>query len=162
MSSFNYFASLFNTLDPAKARNIFLKLARQHHPDKGGDTQTMQNLNNAYKNYLAQTRNPEVNQDQQNEIDKDLIEKVNLLIKYHDLEIEILGSWIWVTGNTIQHKEDLKASGFFYSPKKLAWYYYKENQDKSRSRGDFSLDEIRGRHGLKFTKKTLKLAVSPN
>ena len=44
------------------------------------------------------------------------------LRKVAGLNIEILGSWIWVTGNTKPNRETLKRLGFFWSKNKEAWY----------------------------------------
>jgi hypothetical protein len=157
MYNYNYFLAKFQNLNEVQAKKQFFELAHQHHPDKGGGKKEMQHLNNAYKAYLKSSRVGE-SKEGQDAIDSDLIDKVNLLIKYNDLEIEILGSWIWVTGNTKEHKDDLKQNGFFYASKKQAWYWRKEEDKKRRSNGDYSLDEIRERHGSKFEKKTPKLA----
>jgi hypothetical protein len=157
MYNYNYFVAIFQNLDEVQAKKQFLQLAHQHHPDKGGGKQEMQYLNKAYKAHLKSSRVGE-SKEGQDAIDSDLIDKVNLLIKYNDLEIEILGSWLWITGNTKEHRQELKAYGFFFSGKKEAWYYRKEEDKKRRSNGDYSLDEIRERHGSKFAKKTPRLA----
>jgi hypothetical protein len=164
MSNQNYvmlFTSTFAALDEVQAKKTFLQLAHKYHPDRGGNTLIMQYLNCTYKDYLKGIRTGE-SKESQDQIDADLIEKVNLIIKYSDLEIEILGSWIWVTGNTKDHKENLKSYGFLFSPKKVAWYYRKEDERKSRSKGGFTLEEIRERHGSKFANKTVKLTTSAN
>jgi hypothetical protein len=158
MYNFQYFVSLFQTLNDKELKAQFIKLAHIHHPDKGGDTEAMQHLNNSYQYQLEQNRKGEEQEEGQAEIDTDLIQKINSIIKYHDLEIEILGSWIWVTGNTKEHKESLKENGFFYAAKKFAWYYRKEEQKKRRFKSDFSIDQIREKHGSNFQKRTVKLS----
>lgn len=62
------------------------------------------------------------------------------------LEIEICGSWVWVSGDTRPHREVLKASGFKWAPKKMMWNF-RPPEWKSFSRGKFSMDDIRERHG---------------
>jgi curved DNA-binding protein CbpA len=158
MYNFQYFVNVFKTLNDKELKALFIKLAHIHHPDKGGDTEAMQDLNNAYQYQLEQSRKGEEQKEGQKEIDTDLINKINSIIKYHDLEIEILGSWIWVTGNTKEHKDSLKANGFFYATKKTAWYYRKEEQKKRRFKSDYSMDQIRERHGSNFQKRTAKLS----
>lgn len=44
----NRFIELFNNLNENEAKTLYRKLAHKHHPDKGGDTETMQQLNIAY------------------------------------------------------------------------------------------------------------------
>ena len=38
------------------------------------------------------------------------------------IEIEVCGSWVWVSGDTKPHKERLKALGFCWHSKKHCWY----------------------------------------
>ena len=60
--------------------------------------------------------------------------------------IEIVGNWIWVTGNTKPHKEALKGSGFWYASKKKAWYF-KPADYVAKSRKHYSLNEIKAKYG---------------
>lgn len=62
------------------------------------------------------------------------------------LEIEICGSWLWVSGDTRPHRDVLKAAGFKWAPKKMMWNF-RPAEWKSFSRGKFSMDDIRERHG---------------
>ena len=159
MLNYNYFTALFNVLDEVQTKKLFIQLAHQYHPDKGGNTEIMQKLKKAYQTHLNKVRSGEIKENQ-DEIDRELIEKVNLISKYRDIEIEILGSWIWVTGNTKTHKEDLKSYGFLFAPKKEAWYYRREEDHKSHSRGDYSLEEIREKYSSKFDRsKTSKTKI---
>lgn len=63
------------------------------------------------------------------------------------LEIEVCGVWIWVGGDTRQHKEILKAAGYRWSPVKMMWHWRPSDSKRSWSRGKFSMDEIRAAHG---------------
>jgi len=40
-----------------------------------------------------------------------------------NIKIELIGSWLWLTGDTFNIKEQLKNLGFFYSANKKAWFY---------------------------------------
>lgn len=59
--------------------------------------------------------------------------------------IELVGNWIWVTGNTYPVKDKLKAAGLLFAPKKVAWYYRAE-EFKTRGR-KMPLDDIRRKYG---------------
>lgn len=61
-------------------------------------------------------------------------------------KIEVMGTWIWVTGDTRANKEALKTAGFFWSKNKLAWYF-RPSDFKSASHGNWSLDDIRSSYG---------------
>ncbi len=53
----------------------------------------------------------------------------------------------------------LKNIGFRFSPKKIAWYYRKEEDTKKyRFNSDYSLGEIKQKYGTKYEKRTVKLA----
>jgi hypothetical protein len=67
-----------------------------------------------------------------------------------DLTIEICGLWIWVSGDTKAHKGALKSAGYFWSSKKMMWYY-RPAQAKSfhryRGKKEWSIDKIRASYG---------------
>jgi len=149
---YKFFTPTPETLEELKV--MYRKLATQHHPDKGGDTATMQAVNNEYdelfprlkdthktkegKTYTARQATTET-ADQF----KDLIDQ---LMKMDDIVIEVIGCFVWVTGDTKPHKEQLKALKFQWHSKKKAWYLAPENYRK-RSRKDYGLDEIRDMYG---------------
>jgi hypothetical protein len=60
------------------------------------------------------------------------------------LEVELCGLWVWVTGDTKPHKEELKAAGFKWSPNKTAWYY---PGVPSFNRTPRTMDDIRSMYG---------------
>ena len=71
-------------------------------------------------------------------------------MKMDDIVIEIIGCFIWVTGNTRTYKDRLKELKFQWHSKKFAWYLKPEDY-KKRSRGDYDLDEIREMYGTEGT-----------
>ncbi len=73
---------------------------------------------------------------------KEVIKKVSDL----NLTIEICGNWVWLHGDTRPHKDILKTSGFKWAPKKKLWYW-RPAEYRSFSRGKFSMNEIREKHG---------------
>ena len=76
------------------------------------------------------------------ETPQEFINIINVLTSLSDIEVEICGTWIWVSGNTKAHKEMLKELKFRYAHKKQAWYYHTEPYRK-RSKRELTLDEIR-------------------
>ncbi|QEL88600.1 molecular chaperone DnaJ [Bacillus mycoides] len=137
----NYFQSV-TTLEDLKKQ--YKKLAKKHHPDLGGKHEDFIELKNEYdKLFEKLNTKTETSGAYQNIIDE--------LIKY-DLEIEIIGTWVWVTGNTYSLKKELKELGFKWASKKRAWYWY-EGEYKKYHNKEFSLDEIRTMHEVKRIKK---------
>jgi len=70
-------------------------------------------------------------------------------LKVHDLPltIEIVGTWIWVSGNTRPQKQALKAAGFFWSHEKKMWYW--RHSSRRGWKSGKSLDEIKQTHGTR-------------
>lgn len=63
------------------------------------------------------------------------------------LIIEVCGAWVWVSGNTKPHKDELKAAGFKWASKKECWYFRPADALRSRSFGKYSMNAIREKYG---------------
>ena len=151
-TNYKYFTPTPKTLEELKAQ--YRKLVFQHHPDKGGSTEAMQEVNSEYDTLFSklkdvhQTKDGETYTAKQATTEtadqfKDLL---NELMKMDNIEIEIIGCFVWVTGNTKPHREKLKALKFQWHSKKLAWYLKPEHY-KRKSRREYGLDEIRQMYG---------------
>jgi curved DNA-binding protein CbpA len=134
-------------------RKAYYREAKIHHPDVGGDNERMKQLNAEFE-YLSSTildgeiygsYKEEWKQSQwrTNEHFADIISKIVNLV---DVEIEIILAWVWVSGETYQHKTALKEAGFKFSKNHVAWYWH-EKEYRKMSRKTFSLDEIRSMFG---------------
>ena len=154
------------TLEELKKQ--YKKLAVQHHPDLGGNTQEMQEINAEYDVLFEKLKNVRTNAEGKTytakepttetpDEYKDIIEK---LIHLNGIDIEICGSWLWITGDTRPHKEVLKSLHFRWSKSKCAWYYHSEDYRKTSKRS-YSLDEIRDLYGSEKvrTEPALRLAI---
>lgn len=136
------------TLDEVKA--LYKKLAFQHHPDQGGDTVTMQAVNAEYAyasaRILKGANLTEDETEQQIRFSEEYRRIIEQIAHLPGITIELVGLWIWVTGNTYPHRAELKAASLFFAPKKQAWYYRSEDLKELRG-GKKSLDEIRSKYG---------------
>ena len=162
---FNYFKPTPKTLEELKKQ--YRKLVFTHHPDKGGDAEKMKAVNNEYDKLFKilkdvhQTKDGETYTSKQTSAEtadqfKDLI---NELMKMDDIEIEIIGCFVWVTGNTRAYKDKLKELKFQWHSKKTAWFLKPENY-RCKSRKNYEFDEIRemyGTSGKSHSKGTDKL-----
>ncbi|HTA81305.1 MAG TPA: J domain-containing protein [Bacteroidia bacterium] len=145
----NYFKDC-NTIDEVEA--LYRALAKQHHPDRGGNVAIMQAINNEYPFACANIAKGE-NLDAQETESKILKaeqyrQPLEKIITLEGIVIELVGSWIWVTGNTYPHRTMLKEAGFMFASKKVAWYF-RTDEYKTHSRHQLSLDEIKGKYGSK-------------
>ena len=135
------------TIEEVKA--TYKKLAKEHHPDCGGDTETMQAINNEYVFACAKILKGEnltaEEMDEQINLSEEYRKVIEQIINLAGVIIEVVGHWIWVTGNTFPVKAQLKGAGLFFAPKKVAWYYRAEEY-KTKG-GKKTLDEIRQKYG---------------
>ena len=131
----------------------------KYHPDKGGSVEMMQAVNQAYealKDYEGVVKSGGV------DYGDALNEAINKIINLEGIKIEVCGAWVWVTGNTKPYAKVLGrkegGAGFYYASKKKAWYFRPEDW-KSSNRGNWSLDDIREKHGSEEvqTRKATKL-----
>lgn len=150
------------TSEEIKAK--YRQLAKQYHPDLGGDLETMKAVNIEYAFYVDRAIRQEkpgkseaeyADLAEVNELIRQAIEKI---VNLEGLQIEICGLWVWVDGNTKANKESLKAAGYQWAPKKLKWYFAGV---RSRGRGGFEMDEIRDRYGSEMVKRPTAQASRP-
>lgn len=128
-------------------RKEFHRLAFIHHPDKGGDTKTMQSLNDEYEKLSFQLINTNESFDQSRkewemELSEAIQEKLNKIISLPGVSIELIGNWLWILGNTFPVRDKLKQEGFYFSHPKSAWYYHQGTYVK-KSGVILSMDEMR-------------------
>ena len=119
-----YFTNCHN-LDELKKE--YRRLAVKHHPDHGGDTATMQAINAEYEsafNRLKAQHNAAADERHQTtEAPEEFIRIIELLLKIPGLVVELCGSWLWISGDTLAHKEELKFAGCRWSSSKKMWYW---------------------------------------
>ena len=125
-------------------------LCKLHHPDLGGDTATMQEINAEYDKMLKtqafSTYFKSENCKTSAEVEKAMRKVIEKLIALKGITLEICGTWLWITGETYPVKKYIKKAGCFFARKKCAWYWRPAEQ-KSKSRKPLSLEQIRERHG---------------
>lgn len=133
----------------------YFKLAKQYHPDAGGTTAQFQELQKNYENHFNTIlKGGTLNKEQQeNEIviDKAIRDIINNLINLEGLNIEVIGKWLWVGGNTYPLRAILKSVGLSFIKKgKDPFWVYKGVE--SSSRGKMSIEDIRKAHGSHIVK----------
>jgi len=141
-------------LDSLKAE--FKRLIFYYHPDRNDSedaTRITQEIISEY-NYLLNTSDfstSAIDFDIENEFcERDTyLNIINTLSKIDGIIIEVIGHWIWVSGNTFANKEILKELKFMFASKKKMWFYRDEDK-KTRNKGvTLSIEQIRERHEVK-------------
>lgn len=137
------------SLEELKAE--YRRLVKIHHPDRGGDLETMKQVNNeyaaAFERLKAQHNETHDADHQTTETPEEFMEIIDKLLKLDGLDIELCGSWLWIGGNTREHKDTLKAAGCRWSNNKKLWYWRHEEDGHRWSRGKKSIGEIRAKYG---------------
>lgn len=121
-----YLNENIKTLEELK--KAYHRLCLKLHPDVGGSDEEMKILNAEYEQLFERVKNIHVNKDgetyekETQETPQEFQSLIAELLKLDGIEIEIIGCFVWITGDTKPHKERLKALGFCWHSKKHCWY----------------------------------------
>ena len=141
-----YLNENIKTLEELK--KAYHRLCLKLHPDVGGSDEEMKILNAEYEQLFERVKNIHVNKDgetyekETQETPQEFQSLIAELLKLDGIEIEIIGCFVWVSGNTKPHKEQLKALGFRWHSKKKCWYKSPDNYHRWGG-GEYSMDDIR-------------------
>ena len=148
----NYFEDC-STLDEAK--KVYWKLAKQFHPDKGGNEEDFKILNNQFHAFRPEK---EKFKNEAFEWDSEVYASIlDQLIHIDGLIIDVVGSWLWLSGATKANKEAIKAidhGGLYkrgWHKEKEMWYFSPKGYRKT-SKKNLSLDEIKAFYGSETVK----------
>ena len=129
-----------------EAKKVYKTLAKKLHPDVGGSEEEFKLLNAIYNDFIEN----KIYFSNDFKIDLDLEKIISQILHFENITIELVGSWIWLSGDTKEIKDKLKELGFKWASKKKMWYY---GEMKGKSHGEKSLDEIKDKYGSKTFKK---------
>ena len=138
------------TIEEVKTR--FRDLAKRLHPDAGGDAAEFRDMMDEYQiaferyKTVHRAMDGKTYEKATTETADQFADIINGMMGFDGITVEIIGSWVWVSGNTYPYREQIKALGFFWSKSKHAWYYTGESE-KSHRRGHYSMDGLRNHWG---------------
>lgn len=142
-------------------KKAYRQLAFKYHPDRGGSETIMKEINAEYViifEALKKTAERQAAEDsdkknnQQNyterfDLDDGFREMIDKVIGLDGIVIEIIGYWIWITGETKRNKEALRVAGFRYSGQKAAWYWRPEGLQYRSGHTLKDLNSVRDKYG---------------
>ena len=136
----------------------YKELAKAYHPDINPDAgdEAMQHINAQYDELVK--RFSRVSSDGRTEAtEQEARSAADLAIQYREIiaqiinltgiNIELCGSWLWVSGETYANREALKAAGLRYASKKQMWYWRPEEAACHKSRRGTTMGDIRRKYG---------------
>lgn len=154
--------NLSGTITTEAIKDAYKKLSLKYHPDRNTDSNT--GNNNMMKLVNAAYECLKRNADRINagyshtEGAYDYAAKFGGVLEQlralDGLELEIIGNWIWISGETKANKEALKEIGCRYASQKVRWYFRPEEHRSLGNRKSHSMDEIRDMHGTQGREST--------
>jgi len=156
-----YFKNV-NTLE--ELRRQYRDLLKKFHPDNAnGSTEATQEINTEYDRLfkVLKDRHESKSADTSNandtqstytsnmydwENDKALREVLQQIINFNGKEINLVGAWIWLDGNTYPYKDELKAIGFKWSRNRKKWYW-NDGEYIGRGNKKITFSQIENKYG---------------
>lgn len=146
----------------------FRHLVKKYHPDMGGNAEDMKRINFEYEQLLRrvgnihETKDGNVWEDNKGptdrftcdigDLDDGFREVIIEVMKMTGIEILLVGSWVWLEGNTRPWKDALKKIGYKWSAQRQKWYWHKADY-KRRHASKASFDEICAYYGVQSVGK---------
>ena len=137
-------------------RKEYKRLVKENHPDNGGSVEAIKTINVEYEQLFKVLKNSDTKENKKKynmEEDEMLRNVINNIINLN-IDIEICGSWIWVSGNTYVCKAELKQNGFRWASKKKMWYWHNP-EEETRSYGKTTMEDIRTKYGSQVIKESV-------
>ena len=150
-------------------KEAYKALAAIHHPDRGGDTVTMGKINAEYDQKVKELAKKEAPAKHttnaaegmsDEEIAAAIAEEFKatldalMSLDLNGVKVELIGSWLWVSGDTKPIKDQLKALKFRWCPKKdgQPWTWHDSYTYYPSSKGRYSKEDIEEKYGVEELK----------
>lgn len=142
-----------------EVKKQYYKLALKYHSDvTGGNDDAMKEINaeyselhKKYKDVHASIKEEEEEEtytakESTSECPEDFINIVSALLRM-GVNVELCGRWLWISGDTKPHKDELKALGCRWSAKKGMWSWHYPEDGKRYHGTTSTMEEIRDTYG---------------
>ena len=151
---YKFFVPTPATLDELKKQ--YRKLAMLNHPDRGGNLDTMKAINNEHDalfEVLKTDQNRRADADptgrtkHTTETPEEFRDIINALLRMGGLTVELCGRWLWISGNTLAHKDELKSNGCRWSQTKKMWSWHHAEDGAKWHKTNYTMNRIRTKYG---------------
>lgn len=163
MKAMKYFNNI-NTIEELKSR--FFKLAKELHPDNGGGAEEFSAMRAEYEKLFERLKNTHRSADggtytkESTEVPTEFADIIEKIIRFQGVKIEIIGSWIWCSGNTYPYAADFKNLNFLFSRSKCAWFYKGADAHKMHRAYCKTLDKVREKYGSEIIKNRKRECIA--
>lgn len=148
-------------------KKLYRELARKYHPDNGGNAELFKAMMAEFSTWFEQHKNIHAGANdgagkrakQSTESVHRFMDVINKIVSIPNLEIEICGTWLWLSGNTYPYRDTLKAAGFRWSKSKKRWYWTEE-EFTGKYRARKSMTQIRQMYGSEYVDYEQRKALS--
>ncbi len=135
-------------------KSAWKQKAKENHPDIGGELRRMQLVNEA-RDFLfkcigngwtwdATQKAKAAEETPLTETINELWNKIKHLPK---INIELCGTWVWVSGETKEVKDQLSEAGMKYASKKQMWAWSPPGSKRRYGKKTQPMDKIRAKYG---------------
>lgn len=140
----------------------YLQQVKKLHPDNGGKEEDFKILQKEFDDIAKKIHNKHYDKNNNiytsnEEYNGNFKNIINDIIKYNDINIIIIGRWVWINGNTKPKKEIFKKLKFRYSGSKQSWYYHDGKFYKGNG-ANYTIEELKEIYGYNEIKKQLQIA----
>lgn len=155
----------FKSTNIEDLKKEYRELAKKYHPDFGGDTRAFQDMQAEFIDLCQRLadvhKTEEAQEDEAQEAPEEFASVINQVVTLDGVDIEIIGKWVWVSGNTYANKDKIKKAGFFWSSKHKKWYW-NGSTNKSKKHSKMNMELIKAVHGCQKIKsgRQLRLATA--
>ena len=154
---YKYFTDI-HTAEEAKSK--YRELCRAYHPDVSHHPEAnriMAEINAEWERIWPRVKDvhqtaegktyTETREDRKSaESAGEFAEIISRLIVLDGITIELVGSWIWCSGNTFARRDTLKSLGFIWAAKKRMWVYHKEPWTRHHGK-EIPMEDIKAKYG---------------
>lgn len=166
-----------NTIENiGELKKFYFQLAKQYHPDTGysGSDELIKMINNIYADRFEELKNTrdftydkdkkeyktkDTWKNEDSSIFQDIISKI---VHIPDIELEIVGYWLWISGETKPYRSIFKDLKCEWHTKKQMWYWYPKDTKskyKSTSHGNTDHESVKAKYGCQKVHKSTTLAL---
>jgi len=134
----------------------YRRLAMLHHPDRGGSTAKMQEINAAYHAALQRANGQRATDPDghehtytyNREREQTVMDKIAEILQIRGaFDVLLIGTWVWIIGDTKPIKEQLKALGCVWHSKRLCWYWRPADSRHYGKSSPHGFDALAARYG---------------